>query len=143
MKKLILSVAIFLSSQVFAQHIHVPMHEMQHGFILSSEDTHGSHLVATGHHSRQVEIDGQLQIEDLNEKKYYDEKKSLNKDGHVYYLFQAQKLDLPSVADGQTLDGHIIESKSGDYEPKNIIVKKARFLIKKVILNIENPFFKE
>jgi hypothetical protein len=116
---------------------------MQHGFILTNEDHFGSHLVATGHHSRQADITGELTIENSEEKQIYQQRKALNTDQGVYFLFQAQDLDLPSLKNGQILTGHIIESHVGQYEPKNIIVKKASFKIEKVLLNIENPFFTE
>jgi hypothetical protein len=38
---------------------------------------------------------------------------------------------------------HIVESKMGDYEPKNKIVRSAVFQVQKVLLNIPNPFFTE
>lgn len=78
--------------------------------------------LANGHHSRQVEITGVLSIEDQNELVYFRQRKSLSA-GSSYFLFQAQSLDLPSVKEGQVLTGHIVESKMGSYEPKNIIVK--------------------
>ncbi|RYZ80281.1 MAG: hypothetical protein EOP04_26180, partial [Proteobacteria bacterium] len=34
---------------------HSMPHEMQHGFVLAEDSKFASHLVATGHHSRQVE----------------------------------------------------------------------------------------
>lgn len=116
-------------------------HEMQHGFVLAADDKFASHLVATGHHSRQGEITGQLSINDQQEREIYEERKSLNGPGGSYFLFQAQSLDLPSLKSGQVLIGHIVESKVGNYEPKNIIVKRATFKVEKVLLNIENPFF--
>ena len=116
---------------------HAASHEMQHGFVLSADDTFASHLVATGHHSRQVEILGSLVIPDSGESEKY-----VKQNTH-YYLFQAQKLDLPSLQEGQILRGHIVESTLGRYEPKNILVKKAEFRIEKILLNIENPFFAE
>lgn len=116
-------------------------HEMQHGFVLSADDIYGSHLVATGHHSRQAEIKGELVIEEESENEIYKKQKSINTDGRSYFLFQAQSLDLPSIKKGQVLTGHIVESQTGKYEPKNIIVKRAKFKIEKVIINLENPFF--
>jgi hypothetical protein len=117
-------------------------HEMQHGFVLSADDKFASHLVASGHHSRQVEILGLLTIEDPIEAKLYEERKSLS-GGNSYFLFQAQKLDLPSIAAGQVLTGHIVESKTGLYEPRNIIIKKAKYTVDRVLLSVENPFFLE
>ena len=125
-----------------AQHTGHPMpHEMQHGFVLAADDKFASHLVAPGHHSRQTEVTGQLSIDDPQEMKIYEVRKSMNADGGSYFLFQAQALDLPSLRAGQVLTGHIVESKGRNYEPKNIIVKKANYTVEKVLLNIENPFF--
>ena len=120
---------------------HAMYHEMQHGFVLSDNDTFGSHLVASGHHSRQAEVIGQLTIEDRAEMDNYTKRKSLSPNGEVYFLFQAQSLDLPSLKEGQLLIGHIVESQAGKYEPKNIIVKKATFKVNKILLNMINPFF--
>ncbi len=125
----------------YAQHAdHSMPHEMQHGFVLAADDTFASHLVATGHHSRQVEITGELAINDQQEMEFYQERK-LQNSGGSYFLFQAQTLDLPTLSDGQVLTGHIVESKIGDYEPRNKIVRSAKFKVKKVLLNIPNPFF--
>ncbi len=130
-----------LASLSSAQHIgHAMPHEMQHGFVLAADDKLASHLVAPGHHSRQVEITGQLSFDDPEGMMIYQERKKLSA-GNSYFIFQAQNLDLPSLKDGQVLTGHIVESKTADYEPKNIIVKKATYRIEKVILNIPNPFF--
>ncbi len=145
-KKEILAVVfalIGLGSQAQAQHAeHSMSHGMQHGFVLATDDQFASHLVANGHHSRQAEVTGKLSIDDQEELAIYQERKKLSA-GTTYFLFQAQSLDLPSLIDGQVLTGHIVESKIGDYEPKNIIVKKATYTIKKVLLNIPNPFFGE
>lgn len=116
-------------------------HEMQHGFILSNDDTLGSHLVASGHHSRQTEIVGELHISDANEEAHYRQRKEESTINQSYFLFQAQNLDLPTLKDGEVLRGHIIESKVGMYQPKNIVVNDAVFVVKKVMLNIVNPFF--
>lgn len=121
----------------------VQSHEMQHGFVLSADDIFGSHLVATGHHSRQTEIMGQLAIADQPELEHYTKRKSMNTSGGSYFLFQAQTLDLPSLKEGQVLLGHIVESQAGKYESKNIIVKNATFKVDRIILNIINPFFHE
>lgn len=115
-------------------------HEMQHGFVLAEDGKFASHLVATGHHSRQTEILGQLVIDDPRERSIYEDRRSASSGGS-YFLFQAQSLDLPSLKSGQILTGHIIESKLGNYEPKNVIVKSAFYKVEKVLLNIENPFF--
>ena len=120
---------------------HSMPHEMQHGFVLSTDDKFGSHLVATGHHSRQAEIMGHLLIWDPAENENYTIRKSMNAHGGTYFLFQAQSLDLPSLKVGQVLTGHIVGSQVGKYEPENIIVKRATFTIDRIILNIENPFF--
>lgn len=119
----------------------VQAHEMQHGFVLAADDKFASHLVATGHHSRQAEITGELVISDPAEQQIYKQRKSLNNTGGSYFLFQAQTLNLPALQNGQILEGHIVESGIGKYEPKNIIVRKATFKVDKVLLNIENPFF--
>jgi hypothetical protein len=132
---------ILIASHAAAQHSEHPMpKEMQHGFVLSVNDTFASHLVARGHHSRQTEITGQLVIEDETEMNFYKERKLLSSGGS-YFIFQAQHLDLPTISNSQTLTGHIIESKLGSYDPENKIVKSAIFKIKSVILNIPNPFF--
>ncbi|MES2803204.1 MAG: hypothetical protein V4654_11975 [Bdellovibrionota bacterium] len=124
-----------------AQHAgHSMPHEMQHGFVLAADDKFASHLVASGHHSRQAEITGHLFIDEQPEIEIYKERKLLSAGGS-YFLFQAQDLDLPSLKAGQVLIGHIVESKVGNYEPKNIIVKKATYKVEKVLINIENPFF--
>jgi len=129
---------LFIGIQVNAH-----AHEMQHGFILTNNDTVGSHLVATGHHSRQTEIVGRLVIQDSNERDFYQDRKEQSSINHTYFLFQAQQLDLPNLSVGKILDGYIIESKIGKYETKNKIVNSATFEVKKIILNIPNPFFSE
>lgn len=123
--------------------LHIQAHEMQHGFILSENDTFGSHLVANGYHSRQTEVIGELTIEDLPERNYYQERKSLNTNNGSYFLLLAQHVDLANVKPGQVLSGPIVESAVGKYEPQNIIVKQAQFQIHKILLNVENPFFGE
>lgn len=134
--------AVFtIASSGQAQHNHAMPHEMQHGFVLAAGDKFASHLVATGHHSRQTEITGELAIDDLQEKKFYEDRKLVNNSDSSYFLFQAQSLDLPSLKVGQILNGHIVESKVGGYDSKNIIVKKATFKVEKILLNMENPFF--
>jgi hypothetical protein len=115
-------------------------HEMQHGFILSKDDRFASHLVASGHHSHQVDIEGELLISDPEEKEFYEERKKQS-EGKSYFLLQAQALNLPEVKRGQILKGHIIESPLGQYEPQNRIVTEGHFKIKKVFINIPNPFF--
>jgi hypothetical protein len=115
--------------------------QMQHGFILSNNDSLGSHLVANGHHSRQVEIIGKLTIQDSNELSYYRSRKSKNTNNQSYFLFQSQQLDLPNLKVGMVLTGHIVESRTGNYEPQNKIVKSATFHVQKVLLNLPNPFF--
>jgi len=130
-------------AQPEAQHVsHAMSHEMQHGFVLAVDDSFASHLVTSGHHSRQAEIIGQLLIEDPQEMQIYQERKSQSA-GSSYFLFQAQNLDLPTLSAGQVLTGHIVESKLGDYEPQNKIVRSATFRVQKVLLNIPNPFFSE
>ncbi len=115
--------------------------EMQHGFILSNHDSLGSHLVANGHHSRQVEIMGRLTIQNSNESEFYQKRKR-DSNNQSYFLFQAQQLDLPNLTAGTVLTGPIVESKIGDYEPQNVIVRSATFQIQRVLLNVPNPFFR-
>ena len=149
MKNLIstLTIAIALiagsaPTTAFSQEKASPHHEMQHGFILSDSDQFASHLVANGHHSRQVDISGELTIKSNEERIFYLNQKTGNlPERKTYFLFQAQNIDLPSVQVGQVLSGHIIESKVGDYEPKNIIVREATFVINAIHINIANPFF--
>lgn len=132
-----------IATQSFAQNNSVHQyHEMQHGFVLAAGDQFASHLVATGHHSRQTEIVGQLIINDQREMEFYQERK-IQSAGSAYFLFQAQNLDLPTLSAGQVLTGHIVESKIGQYEPKNKVVRAAMFRVQKVLLNIPNPFFVE
>ncbi len=121
--------------------LNVSAHEMQHGFILTNNDSLGSHLVASGHHSRQTEIVGQLAIPSGIELAVYRQRKASSAVNQTYFLFQAQQLDLPKLAAGTILVGHIVESRIGNYEPKNVIVKSATFKIQRVLLNIPNPFF--
>lgn len=116
-------------------------HHMQHGFILAPSGTFTSHLVADGHHSWQSDLTGQLSIEDPKEQAIYEERKALNKEGGNYFLLLAQAVDLPSLQEGQVLSGPIVEAKVGDFQPKNIIVKKATFKVDRILLNLANPFF--
>jgi hypothetical protein len=133
--------SICLGVNGHAQNEHHSMyHEMQHGFVLSAEDTFASHLVAPGHHSRQTEITGQLFVEDVEARALYEKRKVLGT-GSSYFLFQAQSLDLPSLSSGQVLTGHIVESTVGEYQPKNKIVSLATYRVDRVLLNIPNPFF--
>jgi len=118
-------------------------HQMQHGFILSNQDKLGSHLVANGDHSRQTEIVGELLIDDSTEKEAYEQHKTANADGGVYFLFQAQQVDLPALSVGQVLTGFIVESHVGKYETTNVIVHAAKYRVDQILLNIENPFFTE
>lgn len=135
--------AILISSIVAQDHNEheLPEAKMQHGFILSHDDAFATHLVASGPHSRQVDLSGQLVIEDIKEKEVYIEKKIFNSKGKNYFLLQAQNVDLKNIKQGQVLQGHIIESEVGTYGPRNIIVQKAKFLISKIFINIDNPFF--
>jgi len=144
MKTIMILISLLgLLSQGYANTGRHSTHEMQHGFILAIDDKFASHLVATKHHSWQTEVTGHLSIKDEAETKIYKERKDLNTLGSSYFLFQAQALDLPSLKEGQVLKGHIVESKIGNYEPKNVIVKDATFKIEKILLNIANPFFAE
>ncbi len=117
-------------------------HEMQHGFIISSDNQYYGHLVASGHHSHQLSFTGELMIEDSAEKEIYEKQKVLSQN-RTYFLFQAQKLNLPTTSPGQVLTGHIVESNVGDYTPKNIIVKNAKIRVDKIHINVINPFFVE
>ncbi|MDA8793392.1 hypothetical protein N9N67_09105 [Bacteriovoracaceae bacterium] len=114
---------------------------MQHGFILSVDDSFASHLVANGHHSYQTNIESELSITDAEELSFYQQRKKKGL-GLTYFLFQAQRLDLPCLKTGDLLNGHIIESRLGDYDPENVIVKDASLLVTNILLNIVNPFFK-
>jgi hypothetical protein len=119
-------------------------HEMQHGFIIANDDSSFSHLVATGHHSHQLNFSGSLSIQDVAEKEFYLERKKLNTvDQKSYFLFQAKKLNLPLTFNGKVLVGHIVESPIGDYAPQNIIVRDAKIRVEKVQINVINPFFIE
>lgn len=131
MKKLVLFVLLTISQLSSA-------HEMQHGFIISPDDQFFDHLVATGHHSHQLGFIGSVHITDPQEEEFYQERKKLS---GRYFLFQAQKLNLPEMYDGQELSGHIIESMKGDYTPRNVIVREARIKVKKILINMVNPFF--
>jgi hypothetical protein len=144
MKKIVFLIAVVgLGAQANAQGVgHGMPHHMQHGFVLAAADRFASHLVATGHHSRQTEITGELVIQDRQEQEVYQKRKVLSA-GQTYFLFQAQSLDLPTLKVGQVLSGHIVEARIGDYDPKNVIVKKASYRVQRIFLNMENPFFRE
>jgi hypothetical protein len=121
--------------------------EMQHGFILRGRhDGFASHLVATGHHSRQVDVLGELIINDPAERDAFETRKK-SRTVVSYFLFQAQKLNLDDLNEGDRgqkyyeLEGHIVESPVGDYTPKNIIVKSAIYRVHNVLINLVNPFF--
>lgn len=127
---------------LFSSLVHA--HEMQHGFIISDDDQFFSHLVAQGHHSHQLDVSGELVIPQEVEREIYLKQKELNIPmKKTFFLFQAQKLNLPETKEGQMLKGHIIESAVGDYDPKNVIVREAQIIIKKVHINLINPFFVE
>lgn len=83
---------------------------------------------------------GQLVISDYDERELYLSRRALSA-GRSYFLFQAQRLDLPTLSAGQVLAGHIVESRIGQYEPHRRIVTAATFRVEKVLLNIPNPFF--
>jgi len=117
-------------------------HSMQHGFVLAEDDRFASHLVASGHHSRQTEIIGTLSIDNEEERHIYDARRKASRDSS-YFLFQAQDVNLSEIKDGQILRGHIVESKVGSYDPENKLVRSAEFQVEKVLLNIPNPFFIE
>lgn len=139
MKILTLSIIAVL----FWGNVYAVAHQMQHGFILADDDRFASHLVANGHHSRQTEIIGALDIQSTSELEFYQTRKNLSAANQSYFLFQAQQLDLPNLREGAFITGHIVESRIGAYEPKNIIVKSATFRVDKILLNIANPFFQE
>lgn len=135
---------IFLSMSVLANSDSHSKHEMQHGFILSEDDRYASHLVATGHHSWQATTRGTLVIPNPDEHLLYLEQKRINGlEPKKYFLFQAQHLDLSSIKVGQILEGHIIESDLGQYQPLKVIVKRAQFQIEEIPINIPNQFFAE
>lgn len=138
MQKLFFILFILISHSIFASDI--PMHKMQHGFILSEDDSFASHLVAKGHHSQQTNITGHLVIDSKNEYQVYLERKNQSR-GKTYFLFQAQSLNLPGLKGGQILEGHIIESNVGEYDSSNKVVSKASFFVDRVLLNLVNPFF--
>ena len=107
---LVMVLACFQAADAVAQ-------GMQHGFILAEDDSLASHLVASGHHSRQVNVTGQLSIPDADgRRRYVVRRASAN---GTYFLFQAQNLDLPDIAVGQVLRGHIVESEIGTYDPNS------------------------
>ena len=117
-------------------------HKMQHGFILSEDDSFASHLVANGPHGWQTSINGELTIPDESELSFYLERKKENELARSsYFLFQAQDLSLIDLEAGMELHGHIVESKKGHYEPSNKIVSSVIFSVHKVLVNIPNPFF--
>ncbi|MBK7962467.1 MAG: hypothetical protein IPK04_15530 [Bdellovibrionales bacterium] len=60
---------------------------MQHGFVLATDDKFASHLVATGHHSRQAEITGKLAIDDQQEMATYQGLKAISAGGS-YFCFK-------------------------------------------------------
>ncbi|MBT4792658.1 MAG: hypothetical protein HON90_13880 [Halobacteriovoraceae bacterium] len=138
MQKLLFISFLLISNSIFATDMQ--MHKMQHGFILSEDDSFASHLVAKDHHSQQTNITGHLDIDSEVEHQFYLERKNQSH-GKTYFLFQAQSLNLPGLKDGQTLEGHIIESSIGGYDPSNKIVSKATFFVDRVLLNLVNPFF--
>ncbi len=139
MKNLKFTIGVVLL--ILGMQINASAQGMQHGFILSNNDTMGSHLVANGHHSRQVEIVGQLTIPNGKDAVFYHQRKLGSAARQTYLLLQAQQLDLARVTTGMVLTGHIIESRIGGYEPKNVVVPEATFRVQRVLLNIPNPFF--
>ena len=127
---------IGLSATAFSQ-------KMQHGFIVGQEDAFLSHLVAKGHHSWQTTISGELSIPDESESRLFAERRAANEESPTsYFLFQAQGLDLTTIKEGQVLEGHIIESALGEYEPKRVLIENATFTIDQVLINMSNPFFR-
>lgn len=136
----ILTLSTLLFGTTSRSDVHAGLHLTQHGFILAADDKFASHLVAPGHHSRQVDVMGELTINDELEQAEYQMRKVISA-GQSYFVFQAQNLDLPTLQEGQILVGHIIESKVGGYDPKNIVVKEGTLKVNKIILNLINPFF--
>ncbi len=116
-------------------------HPMQHGFIIAVGDSFASHLVADGHHSRQVEIGGELVFSSGIEREAYRSMREAPNASEFYFLLQAQNLDLPSIRVGEVLGGPVIRMEIGKYQPKNPMVGHAKFRVTKVLLNVENPFF--
>lgn len=140
MKYLVFVLFLGIGFTAGAQHEHP---KMQHGFILVKGNTFASHLVANGHHSYQVNISVELNIPDRDEELYLAERQKKNSGLQTsYFLFQAQELDLPNLKKGQVLEGHIIESEIGKYQPRNEIVSEAVLTVQEVHINIVNPFFK-
>ncbi len=116
-------------------------HLMQHGFIIAVGDSFASHLVAGGHHSRQVEIGGELVFSSGAEREVYRSMRDAPNANEFYFLLQAQNLDLPSLRVGDVLGGHVIRMEVGKYQPKNPVIGLAKFKVTKMLLNVENPFF--
>ena len=59
------------------------------------------------------------------------------------FILLAQQVDLQNLSAPQTLQGHIVKSEVGKYEPSNVVIKAAKFRVDRVLLNVANPFFKE
>ena len=120
-------------------------HTMQHGFILSLGPSYAEHLVAQGHHSHQVvvEVDGFLIPDPRENSTYYSNSKRNEVMQDKYFVLLAQNLDLEAIKAGDVLSGPIAEMDLGQYQPGNIIVKNAQLTVKSVLLNVENPFFKD
>lgn len=112
-------------------------HKMQHGFILSRNDTIANHLVAEGHHSYQVTVRGRLEFASAKEKNEYTLLKAYGR--NKYYLFQAQDVQIAQLPN--KLYGHIVEMEIGKYEPKGPRVENAVFVIDEVLSSYPNPFF--
>ncbi len=118
-------------------------HEMQHGFIIPESDSFFGHLVASGHHSHQLSFSGILSINDPEARDFYESRRKINTSQKTsYFLFQAQKLNLPQTASGQVLVGHIVECPIGGYTPQNIVVREAKIEVGEIFINVINPFFR-
>ncbi|HEY8278918.1 MAG TPA: hypothetical protein VIH99_04800 [Bdellovibrionota bacterium] len=142
MKTLMLSLIVG-SLYASAHTAHEP-HPMRHGFILHRDGKAASHLVADGHHSRQTEVQGRLLFDSTNDElNYLVQRQRDDKNKESYFVMLAQGVDLPAVKAGDILEGPIAEMHLGAFEPKNELIKHAKFEVQEVILNVENPFFKE
>jgi hypothetical protein len=117
---------------------------MQHGLVIADGDAFFGHLLAPGHHDHQLDFSGRLAIRDAAEAAVYRERRKRNaEEKGPYFLFQAQKLNLPLTAPGQVLRGHIVEAPIGGYTPRKVIVREATVEVTDVRPNVVNPFFIE
>lgn len=135
MKKLshlVIALVLAISSLAVAED-----HQMQHGFVLSRNDTIMSHLVAHRHHSFQVTLQGSLKFMFARDQATYE---LLKKSGNnKYYLFQAQNVQINKLPNH--LSGHIVEMELGQYEPNGRRIDNVTFVIDEVLSSFPNPFF--